>query len=36
VTSITVVEAKDGYAGFDYILVNTDDGESAYAKYLGQ
>lgn len=35
-SSITVVESADGSAGYDYLLINTDDGEKAHAKYMGQ
>jgi len=35
-STITVVEAKDGVLGFNYLLVNTNDGETVHAKYLGK
>lgn len=35
-SSITVAEAKDGVAGFNYLLVNTDDGDSVHAKFMGK
>jgi hypothetical protein len=35
-STITVVEAKDGVLGFNYLLVNTDDGESVHAKLIGK
>ena len=36
ISSITVVESSDGSPGYDYLLINTDDGEKAHAKYMGQ
>ena len=35
ITDITVVASSDGSSGYDYLLINTDDGEKAHAKYLG-
>ena len=35
-SSITVVEAKDGALGFNYLLVNTNDGETVHAKLIGK
>lgn len=34
-SNITVVESNSGSPGFDYLLINTDDGEKAHAKYIG-
>jgi hypothetical protein len=34
-SSITVVESSGGSLGYDYLLINTDDGEKAHAKYIG-
>jgi len=36
VTEITVTESSSGSPGYDYLLINTDDGEKAHAKYIGQ
>lgn len=36
VTSITVLDSNDGPIGYNYLLVNTDDGEKVHAKYLGK
>ena len=36
VSDITVIESSGGSPGYDYLLVNTDDGEKAHAKYMGQ
>lgn len=35
-SEITVIKSDDGSLGYDYLLVNTDDGEKAHAKYVGQ
>lgn len=35
-TNISVVEVNGGMLGFDYLLINTDDGEKVRAKYLGK
>ena len=35
-TSVTVVETKDGMNGFNYMLVNTNGGEAIHAKLLGK
>ncbi len=35
VSNITVVESSSGSPGYDYLLINTDDGETAHAKYMG-
>jgi len=32
VSSITVIESSDGSVGYDYALINTDDGEVAHAR----
>lgn len=34
-TDITVIESNDGSPGYDYLLINTDDGEKAHAKLIG-
>ena len=36
VTQITVLKASDPIGDYRYILINMDDGERAYAKYIGQ
>ena len=36
ITSITVANSSRGSPGYDYVLINTDDGERAHAKYIGQ
>lgn len=33
-SNITVIESSDGTPGYDYLLINTDDGEKAHAKYI--
>lgn len=35
-TEIVVIESKEGSAGYNYLLINTEDGEKAHAKYMGQ
>ena len=35
-SNITIVPSNDGSPGYDYLLINTDDGEKAHAKYLGR
>jgi len=35
-SDITVTESTSGFPGYDYLLINTDDGEKAHAKYMGQ
>lgn len=35
ISNITVVESSSGSSGYDYLLINTDDGEKAHAKYMG-
>lgn len=35
VSNITVIESSSGSPGYDYLLINTDDGEKAQAKYMG-
>lgn len=35
VSNITVTNVKSGQNGYNYQLINTDDGETAHAKYLG-
>jgi hypothetical protein len=34
-TNITIVESTNGSPGYGYLLINTDDGERAHAKYAG-
>jgi hypothetical protein len=36
ISRIRVFESSDGMPGFDYLIVNTDDGEKVHAKYLGK
>jgi len=36
ISNIIVVESSSGSPGYDYLLINTDDGEKAHAKYMGQ
>jgi hypothetical protein len=36
ISDITVTESTSGSLGFDYLLINTDDGEKAHARYMGQ
>ncbi|GAA5497342.1 hypothetical protein Rhal01_03535 [Rubritalea halochordaticola] len=36
ISNITVVESNAGSPGYNYLLINTDDGEKAHAKYLGK
>ena len=36
ISAITVTESTNGSPGYDYLLINTDDGEKAHAKYMGQ
>lgn len=36
VSNITVVRSNSGSPGYDYLLINTDDGEKAHAKYVGR
>jgi len=35
-SNITVRESTSGSSGFDYLLINTNDGKKAHAKYMGQ
>jgi len=35
ISNITIVTSDNGSPGYDYLLINTDDGEKAHAKYLG-
>ena len=35
ISNITVIESSDGSPGYDYLLINTDDGEMAHAQYIG-
>lgn len=35
ISNITIIRSNDGSPGYDYLLINTDDGEKAHAKYLG-
>lgn len=34
-SNISIVESNAGSPGYDYLLINTDDGEKAHAKYIG-
>lgn len=36
ISEITVTESSRGSPGHDYLLINTDDGETAHGKYMGQ
>ena len=36
ISDVTVLESSSGSPGYDYLLVNTDDGEQAHAKYMGR
>jgi len=36
ISNITVIDSSDGSPGYDYLLINTDDGEKAHGKYMGQ
>jgi hypothetical protein len=36
ISNITVVKSSKGSPGYDYLLINTDDGEKAHAKYMGK
>ena len=36
ISNISVTESTSGSLSYNYLLVNTDDGEKAHAKYLGQ
>ena len=36
ISDITVLESATGSPGYNYLLINTDDGEQAHAKYLGR
>lgn len=35
ISNITIIISNSGSLGYDYLLINTDDGEKAHAKYLG-
>ncbi len=35
ISNITIVTSSNGSPGYGYLLINTDDGEKAHAKYLG-
>ncbi|MFX0136316.1 MAG: hypothetical protein ACFFDN_21930 [Candidatus Hodarchaeota archaeon] len=35
ISNIIVIESSNGSPGFDYLLINSDDGEKAHAKYIG-
>jgi len=35
-SEISVLESNAGSPGYNYLLVNTDDGEKAHAKYMGK
>lgn len=34
-TSVRVLESTNGAPGYDYLIVNTDDGEKVHARYRG-
>jgi hypothetical protein len=36
ISNITVIESPGGSPGYQYLLINTDDGEKAHAKYMGK
>ncbi len=36
ISNITVTQSSSGSPGYDYLLINTDDGEKAHAKYIGK
>lgn len=36
ISDITVTESSSGSPGYDYLLINTDDGKKAHAKYMGK
>ena len=36
ISNITIVTSNNGSPGYDYLLINTVDGEKAHAKYLGR
>ena len=36
ISDITILESDDGSPGYNYLLVNTDDGEKAHAKPVGR
>jgi len=36
ISNITVIESSSGSPSYDYMLINTDDGEKAHAKYMGK
>jgi len=36
ISKITVATSSSGSPGYDYLLINTDDGEKAHAKYMGK
>lgn len=36
ISNITVIESSSGSPSYDYLLINTDDGEKAHAKYMGE
>ena len=36
ISEITVIESTSGSPGYNYLLINTDDGEKAHAKYMGK
>jgi len=35
ISNISIVTSNNGSPGYDYLLINTDDGEKAHAKYVG-
>ena len=36
ISSVTVLKSSSGSRGYNYLLINTDDGEEAHAKYMGR
>lgn len=36
ISNISIVESNTGSPGYDYLLINTDDGEKVHAKYIGK
>ncbi|WP_414664845.1 hypothetical protein [Horticoccus sp. 23ND18S-11] len=36
ITNVRVLESTKGSPGYDYLIVNTDDGEKVHAKYRGK
>ncbi len=36
ISNITVIQSSKGSVGYNYLLINADDGEKAHAKYIGR